>query len=113
MNLESKNDIPTDKVRPKSFNFLETIFNPKLPTSPNRLIMFEDFIKQKLGAVKFEKMKEFLENSNDPIKLLDEQTEVIKIMGEENKDLIKFFKLLISNSITPNNNDFFRKKKIF
>ena len=47
--------------------------NPdKAPSSPNRTILFSEFLKNKLGDEKFEKMKKLLEESSNPLKILDE-----------------------------------------
>ena len=73
----------TKKVNPKTFNFAETIFNPnKAPNSPNRTILFSEFLRSKLGEDKFMKMKNLLENSSNPLKILDENTDlVVEIIG--------------------------------
>lgn len=70
--------MPTKKVNPKTFNFSDTIFNPnKAPSSPNRTILFSDFLRKKLGEEKFNKMKNLLENSKNPMKILDENKELV------------------------------------
>jgi NIMA (never in mitosis gene a)-related kinase len=71
-----QNNLPTTKIKPnkpKYFNF---------PSSPNRTILFSDFLKTKLGEEKFFKIKSILESSSNPIKLLDEQKHVVlEIIG--------------------------------
>jgi len=43
-----------------------------------------------------------LEKSQDPSKLLEErQGEIIKMIGEENRDCLKVFKYIISSTSTP------------
>eukprot|EP01017_Pseudomicrothorax_dubius_P025188 TRINITY_DN2692_c0_g1_i2.p1 TRINITY_DN2692_c0_g1~~TRINITY_DN2692_c0_g1_i2.p1 ORF type:complete len:221 (+),score=62.44 TRINITY_DN2692_c0_g1_i2:160-822(+) len=97
-----KNQIPTVKMQKKNFSFADTIFNPQGPTSPNRSMLFSDFLKQRLGMAKFEEMGRLLEKSDDPLKILDEQIELVTgILGPENLDCIKIYKYLISNSATP------------
>ena len=49
--------MPTDKVTNKVFNFTEVLFNPKIPTTPNRKICLTNFLKQKIGEEKFGKIK--------------------------------------------------------
>jgi len=80
--MNDKNLI-TKKVNPKIFNFTDTIFNPnKQPASPNRTVLFSDFLRNKLGDEKFFNMKNLLENSSDPLKILDENKELVaEIIG--------------------------------
>lgn len=59
---KDQNKIPTDKVKPKQFSFVDTIFNNRTPLSPNRKILFTEFIQNKLGKDRFEKIKHFLES---------------------------------------------------
>jgi hypothetical protein len=63
--------MPTTKVKPKTFNFTDTILS-KAPLSPNRAPLLSDFLRNKLGEEKFNKMKVLLENSTHPMKILDE-----------------------------------------
>ncbi len=55
--------MPTEKIRTKTFAFADSIFNTKMPTSPNRKIFLIEFLKNKIGDIKFEKIKFLLENS--------------------------------------------------
>jgi len=64
--------MPTTKVKPKTFLFADEIFNPKAPSSPNRTILLSDFLRKRLGEEKFAKMKQLLETSTNPMKVLDE-----------------------------------------
>lgn len=98
----NKNNMPTDKIRPKTFNFVNTIFNPKSPNSPNRTILFSEYLIQRLGEDRFKKMKSYLETRTNPLKVLDEEKNLIaEFIGEENLDCIKIFKYLMSNVVTP------------
>ena len=98
----NKNNIPTERVMPKTFNFVNTIFNPKSPNSPNRSILFSEYLIQRLGETRFKKMKSYLETHKNPLKVLEEnKTLVIEIIGEENLDCIKIFNYLMSSVVTP------------
>jgi NIMA (never in mitosis gene a)-related kinase len=81
------------------------LFNPELPISPNRPILFSSFLKQKIGEEKFEQVLALLENSENPMKLLEEdQSVILSIIGEGNIDCIKVFKFIVSScNSTPNN----------
>ncbi|CAD8058255.1 unnamed protein product [Paramecium primaurelia] len=93
---------PTLIKNQKSFTFVDLFFNPNTPTSPNRSLLLTDFLKRKLGNEKFYQMKILLEQNNDPIKLLDQEKGLVQdIIGEQNMDCVRIFKLLISCSITP------------
>ncbi|CAD8074488.1 unnamed protein product [Paramecium sonneborni] len=93
---------PTLLKNQKSFMFVDIFFNPNTPTSPNRSLLLTDFLKRKLGNEKFYQMKILLEQNNDPIKLLDQEKGLVQdIIGEQNMDCVRIFKLLISCSITP------------
>ncbi|CAD8066645.1 unnamed protein product [Paramecium primaurelia] len=93
---------PTLLKNPKTFSFAGQFLNPNAPTSPQRSILLTDFLKRKIGEEKFQQMKTLLESSNNPIKMLDQEKELVsEILGEENMECIKIFKVLISSSITP------------
>ncbi|CDW79259.1 protein kinase domain containing protein [Stylonychia lemnae] len=90
----------------KHFLFSENLlFNPELPISPNRPLLFSNFLKQKIGEDKFEQVLKILENSDNPIKLLEEdQGIILEIIGENNIDCLKVFKYIVSScNSTPNN----------
>ena len=100
------NSIPTTKVgAQKSFSFSQYLFDQKSPISPNRTFWVSQFLKQKLGDEKFEKVRELLENSGNPSQLLKEHPEkVIEIIGEEKRDCLMMLSFLITqntNSATP------------
>ena len=94
------------KQRNKHFLFSENLlFNPELPISPNSPLLFQQFLKQKIGEEKFEEVLKILENSENPIKTLDEdQQKILTIIGEQNTDCIKVFKFIVSSqNSTPIN----------
>ena len=102
----NKNNIPTEKVRTKTFNFVNTIFNPKSPNSPNRTILFSEYLVQRLGEGRFKKMKGYLETHHNPLRVLEEERGLIaEFIGEENLDCIKIFKYLMSNVVTPSKSE--------
>jgi hypothetical protein len=58
-------------------------------------------------------MKNLLESSNNPMKILDENRKLVsEIIGEENMDCIKIFKCIISSSVTPPGNHHIRTKSM-
>ncbi|KAL4433127.1 hypothetical protein ABPG74_010822 [Tetrahymena malaccensis] len=94
-------NLPTTKVKPKYFNF---------PQSPNRTILVSDYLKQKLGEEKFLKMKSILDNSTNPQEILENNPQVIAIIGEENIELAKVFRYLINSQRTPSGSNHLRHK---
>ncbi|CAD8126522.1 unnamed protein product [Paramecium sonneborni] len=93
---------PTLLKNPKTFQFAGQFLNPNAPTSPQRSILLTDFLKRKIGEEKFQQMKALIESSNNPMKMLDQEKVLVsEILGEENIECIKIFKVLISSSITP------------
>ena len=108
----TKSNIPTDKVRKKTFSFADTIFDPKSPNSPTRSILFSDFLLKRLGEPKYIRMKNLLESKSNPLKFMEENRNLVgEIIGEENMDCLKIFKFLISSVVTPQNED--GKKELF
>ena len=60
----------------KHFLFSENLlFNPEHPASPNRPLLFSNFLKQKIGEDKFDQVLKILESSENPLKLLEEETD--------------------------------------
>ncbi|CAD8118737.1 unnamed protein product [Paramecium sonneborni] len=86
--------------------FVKQLFNPKTPTSPNRNLLLADFLKKKLGESKFQDVRQILEESQNPILLLDQNEIMANLMGEENLECVKIFKILISNCTTLPGNHF-------
>lgn len=106
----NKNNIPTEKVQTKTFNFVNTIFNPT--NSPNRTILFSEYLVERLGEARFNRMKSYLETHSNPLKVLEEERGMIgEVIGEENLDCIKIFKYLISNVVTPSKGETMIKMK--
>ncbi|CAD8202206.1 unnamed protein product [Paramecium pentaurelia] len=86
--------------------FAKQLFNPKTPTSPNRNLLLADFLKKKLGEQKFLDVRQILEESQNPIQLLDQKEIMSNLIGEENLECVKIFKILISNCTTLPGNHF-------
>ena len=105
----SKNDfntpnssLVTTKVRKRSFKFSEKLFDHRSSTSQDRSYWFCQFLMKKLGDEKFEKIKNLLENSPNPMQIITEQRQMlIEVMGEENHDCVRMLKCLISSAVTP------------
>jgi NIMA (never in mitosis gene a)-related kinase len=49
------------------------LFNPELQSSPNRPLLFSNFLKQKIGEEKFELVLKLLDSSENPGKFLEEE----------------------------------------
>lgn len=65
------------------FSFADVLFNPKAPTSPNRKICMTNFLKDKIGEIKFEKVLNLLSKSENPLKALEDEKKAIEeILGE-------------------------------
>ncbi|MDR3547197.1 MAG: hypothetical protein P4M11_02770 [Candidatus Pacebacteria bacterium] len=91
---------------PKHFVFSEKLFNPQLPSSPNRPLLFTEFLIRKLGQDKVDQACAVLRSAHDPIHLLDSEPEKIKsVIGEKNADCVQIFRYIISsNVLTPLHN---------
>lgn len=81
----------TKKANNKNFNFADIIFNSeKSPSSPNRTLLFSEFLRNKLGDERFNKMKNLLESRSNPMKILEENKELVsEIIGKFNYFIIK------------------------
>jgi hypothetical protein len=96
------NSIPTTKTVQKKFAFSDQVFDHRSPASPNRSFWVSQFVKEKLGEEKYQRVKDLLESSANPMQVLNDQ--VLKIVGEENRDCIVMLTFLISHSsssVTP------------
>ena len=101
-NFSTPNSSLTTKVQKISFKFSEKLFDHRSPTSQDRSYWFCQFLMKKLGEEKFEKIKQLLENSPNPMQIITEQRQIlIEIMGEENQDCVRMLKCLISSAVTP------------
>lgn len=61
---KTSSKVSTDKGKAaKQFSFAERIFNSSNPASPNRRILFTEFIETRLGKHKFQAISEFLESN--------------------------------------------------
>ena len=74
----------TKKANNKNFNFADIIFNTEIsPTSPNRTLLFSEFLRNKLGEERFNKMKNLLESRCNPMKILEENKDLVsEIIGK-------------------------------
>jgi len=100
------NTIPTTKtVSQKKFSFSDHVFDHRSPASPNRSFWVSQFVKERLGEEKYQKVKDLLESSSNPMQILKEQQHlVLDIIGENNSDCLVMLNFLIShssNSVTP------------
>lgn len=93
---------------PRHFIFSEHLFNPQLPFSPNRSILFLGFLREKLGEAKLSQVTTLLSSQADPISLLTTDSEkIITIIGKENAQYLPVFKYILAsngggaNSTTP------------
>ncbi|CAD8115032.1 unnamed protein product [Paramecium sonneborni] len=103
--LIEKEDQQQQSHEPQT-QFAKQLFNPKTPTSPNRNLLLADFLKKKLGESKFLDVRQILEESQNPIQLLDQKEFMANLMGEENLECVKIFKILINNCATLPGNHF-------
>lgn len=70
------------------FMFNESLLK-QCPSSPIRPMLMGDFLKKKLGEEAFERIKRFVVNSKDPLKLLREEPWIFSsICGEESLSII-------------------------
>lgn len=108
------NSIPTTKTVQKKFAFSDQVFDHRSPASPNRSFWVSQFVKEKLGEEKYQRVKDLLESSANPMQVLNDQ--VLKIVGEENRDCLVMLSFLISHSsssVTPTSDTTKESNKIF
>jgi hypothetical protein len=74
-------------------------------------------VKERLGEEKYQKVKDLLESSTNPMQILKEQSQmVLEIIGEENADCLVMLNFLISHSsssVTPTGDNVKDNNKIF
>ena len=60
-----------------------------------------NFLKDKIGETKFEKILAMLQKRENPLKALEEDKKIIEEILGEQAECISLFKILITNSTTP------------
>ena len=81
----------------RHFSFVDALFsNKKTPPSPNWPLLFQNFLKQKLGGEKYEWVISFVEGIEHFGE--SEQIKILAIIGSENKECLKFLHYLKSES---------------
>jgi len=89
------------KTMPKHFVFSDALFSPQAANSPNRPILFTEFLIRKLGKDTFDSACNVLKESVDPWTLLDnEPAKLLKVIGEENAQCVQVFKYIISSNVS-------------
>lgn len=85
----------TTKLKKKT-SFSDQVFDPLSPGSPNRPYFTMQFLKTQLGEAKYEKVRELIDKHEDPKRLMNEDSHLIReIIGEKNAHLLKMFGYLI------------------
>eukprot|EP00826_Nyctotherus_ovalis_P038154 TRINITY_DN355_c0_g5_i1.p1 TRINITY_DN355_c0_g5~~TRINITY_DN355_c0_g5_i1.p1 ORF type:complete len:390 (-),score=100.52 TRINITY_DN355_c0_g5_i1:33-1202(-) len=99
--LRSK-PLNSNKVKAKHFIFEDYLLDPQ-GYSPNRPLLFTEFLRDKLGEETFNSACEVLKNSVDPLAVIDEDPErLLGVIGAENAQCLKVFKYIMrSNVSTP------------
>ena len=83
--------------KPKHFMFSESLMNPELPMSPYRKLMFTGFLIEKLGESTFEKAKNFLCWSPNPLRSLEEEPgKFLDLIGKPNEQYLPIFKCIVN-----------------
>lgn len=93
-------------ILPRHFTFSENLLDPQGTSSPNRPLLFTEFLRNKLGNEVFDLACNVLRDSVDPLVLLnDDPGRFLKVIGEKNAQYIKIFKyIMCSNVSTPVHN---------
>lgn len=90
------------KTLPRHFVFSEFLLNPEVSHSPNRPLLFTEFLMKKLGKGVFDAACNILKDSNDPLTLLDQEPgRLLEIIGKENAQCLQVFKYIISSDLSP------------
>eukprot|EP01022_Parablepharisma_sp_SALTPOND_P016131 TRINITY_DN2330_c0_g1_i1.p1 TRINITY_DN2330_c0_g1~~TRINITY_DN2330_c0_g1_i1.p1 ORF type:complete len:504 (+),score=60.57 TRINITY_DN2330_c0_g1_i1:675-2186(+) len=89
------------KAMPKHFIFSESLFSPQAAFSPNRPLLFTEFLVRKLGKEVFDSACNVLKESVDPLALLEQEpAKLLKVIGESNAQCIQIFKYIISSNVS-------------
>ncbi len=88
--------------KPKHFVFSEHLFSPHSAFSPNRPLLFTEFLIRKLGKEVFDRACQTLrEEAGDPVAMLEnEPAKLLAVIGEENAQCIQVFKYIISSNVS-------------
>ena len=86
---------------PKHFVFSESLFSPQAAFSPNRPLLFTEFLIRKLGKTTFDSACNVLREFVDPLAMLDnEPGKLLKVIGESNAQCVQIFKYIISSNVS-------------
>lgn len=97
--LRSK-PLNSNKVRAKHFIFEDYLLDPQ-GYSPNRPLLFAEFLRDKLGEQTFNSACEVLKNSVDPLAVIDEDpARLLTVIGAENVQCLKVFKYIMSSNVS-------------
>ena len=89
------------KSIPKHFVFSEYLLNPQASFSPNRPLLFTEFLIKKLGKDVFDAACNLLKDSTDPLVLLEQNPDqILSIIGEKNLQFLQVFKYIISANLS-------------
>jgi hypothetical protein len=89
-----------------------SIFNPKNPVSPARGHLATEFVKQKIGAERYQQVLRLLQESDDPLKLLNiskeynlnseelepDQKLILSLINDE-RNFLSIFKYIVNCSL--------------
>lgn len=90
------------KTLPRHFIFSEFLLNPEVSYSPNRPLLFTEFLMKKLGKETFDAACNILKDSADPLILLDQEPEqILEVIGKENSQCLQVFRYIISSDLSP------------
>jgi len=90
------------RTLPRHFVFSEFLLNPEISPSPNRPLLFTEFLMKKLGKETFDAACNILKDSKDPLMLLSQEPEqLLEVIGKENAQCIQVFKYIISSDLSP------------
>ena len=98
----------------KNVSFSECLFNPQLPSSPNRPLLFSEFLRQKIGQKKFEEITEFLRGADNPVMFIEQhRDEITEIIGARHGDCIAILKYIFQSDVeTPLNSGHWRSRSL-
>jgi len=97
--LRSK-PLNSNKVKAKHFIFSDYLLDPQ-GYSPNRPLLFAEFLRDKLGEDVFNSACDVLKSSVDPLAVIDEDPgRLLKVIGPDNAQCLKVFKYIMSSNVS-------------
>ena len=101
-NYDSSNSASSSKLSQKKFSLTDLLNNSsQSPQSNERPLFMMNFLKERYGKEKFDNLVNLIEESENPLDLLKDESQIQSIIGDDYKLAIKFLKYVM-NAIQTN-----------